>query len=89
MRDFLEITLKTILASLSVVGVATGLALWIYCFSTKINIDGGPYNCIDLDNNTIICEQVWRSHGILYGITEDGKSIDLKSYERMEKDNNE
>lgn len=89
MRDNLEFILVSLLSIILVVGVATGLTLWIYCFATKINIDDGPYNCIDLDNNTIICEQVWRSHGILYGITEDGKSIDLKSYERMEKDNNE
>ena len=41
----------------------------------------GPYKCIDTDNNEIICEQTWRSYGVLYGITKEGKTIDLKSYE--------
>lgn len=60
--------------------VILGIASLIF---TNINIKEGPYNCIDIDNNTIICEQVWRSYGTLYGITEDGKTIDLKSYERI------
>ena len=53
---------------------------------TTINIDNGPYKCVDIDGNEIICEQTWRSNGTLYGITEDGKTIDLKSYESIEEE---
>ena len=52
---------------------------------TTININRGPYKCIDLDNNEIICEQTWRSYGILYGITGEGKHINLKSFEILNK----
>lgn len=52
---------------------------------TAININRGPYKCIDLDNNEIICEQTWRTHGTLYGITEEGKHINLKSFETLDK----
>lgn len=53
---------------------------------TKINISMGPYLCVDIDNNEVMCEQTWRSHGTLYGITQDGKTVDLKSYKRVEEE---
>lgn len=59
------------------VGIVAGLSAIL----THINISMGPYKCIDTDNNEIICEQTWRSYGVLYGITKEGKTIDLKSYE--------
>ncbi len=66
--------------------ISVGLCAGIYFILEKINIDMGPYKCIDVDGNEVICEQTWRSHGTLYGITEEGKTTDLKSYESIEEE---
>lgn len=68
-----------------VIVIPTALTIGVANLLTTINISRGPYKCIDLDNNEIICEQTWRSHGILYGITEEGKHINLKSFEILDK----
>lgn len=83
MRDFLEFMVILLSSAILIFLIVVGSYIGINSFLTKVNINGGPYNCIDLDNNTITCEQVWRSHGTLYGITEDERTIDLKSYERI------
>ena len=82
MRCVIEITIVSIIAILLVVGLTIGLAFIL----TQINIQMGPYECVDVDNNTIECEQTWRSHGVLYGITKDGETIDLKSYKSIKED---
>ena len=82
MRCVIEITIVSIIAILLVVGLTIGLAFIL----TQINIQMGPYECVDVDNNTVECEQTWRSHGVLYGITKDGKTIDLKSYKSIKED---
>ena len=82
MRCVIEITIVSIIAILLVVGLTIGLAFIL----TQINIQMGPYECVDVDNNTVESEQTWRSHGVLYGITKDGKTIDLKSYKSIKED---
>ena len=82
MRCVFEITIISIMIILITVGLIIGFVFIL----TQINIGMGPYECIDIDNNTIECEQTWRSHGVLYGITKDGKTIDLKSYKSMKED---
>lgn len=82
MRCVIEITIVSIIAILLVVGLTIGLAFIL----TQINIQMGPYECVDINNNTIECEQTWRSHGVLYGITKDGETIDLKSYKSIKED---
>lgn len=82
MRCVIEITIVSIIAILLTVGLIIGLAFIL----TQINIQMGPYECVDVDNNTIECEQTWRSNGVLYGITKDGKTIDLKSYKSIKED---
>lgn len=79
MSDFGELFLYVLICIIIVFILVFG----IYGLFTKANIDKGPYICIDVDNNTIICEQVWISYGFIYGITEDGKTISLKSYESV------
>ena len=82
MRCVFEIIIISTIAILLVVGLTIGLVFIL----TQINIQMGPYECVDVDNNTIECEQTWRSHGVLYGITKDGKTIDLKSYKSIKED---
>lgn len=77
----MEIILQITATILITVVVVVGLIVGIEVILTNINISMGPYKCIDIDNNEIICEQTWRSYGVLYGITKEGKTIDLKSYE--------
>lgn len=79
MGDIIKIIAITIL-------IAVVLIIGLDFILTKINISMGPYECVDINNNTIECEQTWRSHGILYGITKDGKTIDLKSYKSIKED---
>lgn len=79
MEMILEITATITIVIL----VAVLLILGIGFTLTQININMGPYKCIDIDGNEIICEQTWRSYGVLYGITKEGKTIDLKSYEEQ------
>lgn len=80
MREMLFISSIVIL----VIVIAVALVFGTVIVLTKINISMGPYSCVDIDNNEVICEQTWRSHGTLYGITQDGKTVDLKSYKRVE-----
>ena len=82
MRCVIEITIVSIITILLVVGLTIGLAFIL----TQINIQMGPYECVDINNNTIECEQTWRSRGVLYGITKDGETIDLKSYKSIKED---
>lgn len=82
MRCVIEITIISIIVILLVIGLTTGLVFIL----TQINIQMGPYECVDTNNNTIECEQTWRSHGILYGITKDGKTINLKSYKSIKEE---
>ena len=82
MRCVFEIIIISTIAILLVVGLTIGL---VFIF-IQINIQMGPYECVDVDNNTIECEQTWRSHGVLHGITKDGKTIDLKSYKSIKED---
>lgn len=77
----MEEILKIILILFLVLVVSIVLTVDVGVILTKININMGPYKCIDIDGNEVICEQTWRSYGTLYGITKDGKTIDLKSYE--------
>ena len=79
MKMILEIVTTITIVILVVVLLTTGIGFTL----TQININMGPYKCIDIDGNEIICEQTWRSHGVLYGITKEGKTIDLKSYEEQ------
>lgn len=81
MREiFFIISVLAIIIIISIVLTAgVGIVL------TAINIKMGPYKCVDIDNNEIICEQTWRSHGTLYGITKEGKHINLKSFETIDK----
>ena len=82
MRCIFEIIIILIITILLIVGLTIGLAFIL----TQINIQMGPYECVDINNNTIECEQTWRSHGVLYGITKDGETIDLKSYKSIKED---
>lgn len=77
MELIFQITITITVAVVLTVGIAIGLVATL----THINISMGLYKCIDIDGNEIICEQTWRSYGVLYGITKEGKTIDLKSYE--------
>lgn len=79
MRETIKVTIITIL-------VSVGMVIGVNFILTQINIGMGPYECIDIDNNTVECEQTWRSHGVLYGITKDGRTIDLKSYESIKEE---
>jgi len=81
MREILFIisVLAIIIITSIVLTAGVGIVL------TAININMGPYKCVDIDNNEIICEQTWRSHGTLYGITKEGKHINLKSFETLDK----
>lgn len=72
------ISILTIVIIISII-----LTVGVEIILTTINISRGPYKCIDIDNNEIICEQTWRSHGTLYGITKEGKHINLKSFETL------
>lgn len=76
----------TIIILIIVILVTAGMTLGIMAILTQININMGPYKCVDVDNNIIECEQTWRSHGTLYGITKDGKTVDLKSYKSIKED---
>lgn len=82
MREILFISLTVILTTVISVALVFGIVIVL----TKINIRMGPYLCVDIDNNEVMCEQTWRSHGTLYGITQDGKTVDLKSYKRVEEE---
>lgn len=82
MRCVFEITIVLIIMILLAVGLTIGLLFVL----TQINIQMGPYECVDIDNNTIECEQTWRSNGVLYGITKDGKTINLKSYKSIKEE---
>lgn len=82
MRCVIEIIIVLIITILLVVGLTIGVVFIL----TQINIEMGPYECVDINNNTIECEQAWRSHGTLYGITKDGKTIDLKSCKSIEEE---
>lgn len=79
----MEDVFELIIIIFFVIAIPTALIVGTYAILTKVNINMGPYRCIDINNNEIICEQTWRSYGTLYGITEDGKTIDLKSYESV------
>ncbi len=79
MEMILEITAIITIVILVAVLLTVGIGFTL----TQININMGPYKCIDIDGNEIICEQTWRSYGVLYGITEEGKTINLKSYEEQ------
>ncbi len=77
-----EIVIVIIITVLITVGTIIGISFIL----TKANIEMGPYECVDIDNNTIECEQTWRTHGVLYGITKDGKTVDLKSYRSIKEE---
>lgn len=77
-----EIIIVIIITVLITVGTIIGIRFIL----TKANIEMGPYECVDIDNNTIECEQTWRTHGVLYGITKDGKTVDLKSYRSIKEE---
>lgn len=53
MRCVFEIIIISTIAILLVVGLTIGLVFIL----TQINIQMGPYECVDVDNNTIECEQ--------------------------------
>ena len=77
--------MRLILKIIVIVTILTVLIIGIFAYIlTKINIDMGPYECVDVNGNNIICEQTWRSYGVLYGITEDGLTINLKSYKSIQ-----
>ena len=78
----LEITTIMTITILLAVALIAGIGF----VATQININMGPYECVDIDGNEIICEQTWRSNGVLYGITEEGKTVDLKSYQKQQKE---
>lgn len=82
MKEILFISTTVIL----IIIISITSMVGIYIVLTKINIKMGPYKCIDIDDNEIVCEQTWRSNGVLYGITKDGKTIDLKSYEKFKEE---
>lgn len=69
-----------------VILVAVGLVSGIVGILTQININMGPYECVDINDNIIECEQTWRSYGVLYGITKDGETVNLKSYKSIKED---
>lgn len=81
-----ELIKEIVVISITGVLIIVGLIIGIYFILTKVNIGMGPYKCVDIDNNTIECEQTWRSDGILYGITKDGTTINLKSYKSIKED---
>ena len=83
MSEIIKIIAVTLIVTIL---ITVGLIIGTYFILTQINIQMGPYECVDVDNNTIECEQTWRSHGVLYGITKDGKTIDLKSYKSIKED---
>lgn len=78
-------TLFMISILIIVITISIILTAGVEIVLTAININMGPYKCVDIDNNEIICEQAWRSHGTLYGITKEGKHINLKSFEILNK----
>lgn len=80
-----EIMFEVIIIIISIL-MAVGMFLGIDFILTQININMGPYECVDVDNNIVECEQTWRNHGTLYGITKDGKTIDLKSYKSIKEE---
>lgn len=82
----MKIILQAVVMITIIILVAVGLVAGLGIILTNINISMGPYKCIDIDGNEIICEQTWRSHGTLYGITKEGRTIDLKSYEEVTKE---
>lgn len=81
MREILFVISILVIVIITSILLVAGIGITL----TAININRGPYKCIDLDNNEIICEQTWRSYGTLYGITEEGKHINLKSFELLDK----
>jgi hypothetical protein len=76
MRDILIISFVVIILLVIIMVVP----IWLLI---KMNIAMGPYKCIDTDGNEVICRETWRSYGTLYGITSEGKSVNLKSYEQI------
>lgn len=76
----------TIIILITIILVVVGMTLGLVAVLTEINIQMGPYECVDIDNNILECEQTWRSHGTLYGITKDGKTVNLKSYKSIKED---
>lgn len=76
----------TIIILITIILVVVGMTLGLVVALTEINIQMGPYECVDIDNNILECEQTWRSHGTLYGITKDGKTVNLKSYKSIKED---
>lgn len=82
MEIILKITAIMTMVILLVVALIAGIGFVL----TQININMGPYKCVDIDGNEIICKQTWRSNGVLYGITEGGKTVDLKSYQKQQKE---
>lgn len=79
MREVILTITILIMAILITIAITLGFGFIL----TKINISMGPYECIDIDNNIVECEQTWRTHGTLYGITKDGQTINLKSYKSI------
>lgn len=79
MREILEILGYIIL----IIGLAIIIIMALAWGIVKLNIACGPYEGIDLDGNEVMCIQTWRNNGILYGITEKGESIYLKSYKSL------
>ena len=71
MSEIIKIIAATLITTIL---ITVGLIIGTYFILTQINIQMGPYECVDVDNNTIECEQTWRSHGVLYGITKNRKS---------------
>lgn len=80
MKEILEDICIFILGPILIIVISAILIFGMYFGLTKLNIAMGPYECVDIDGNTLICTETWRSNGTLYGITEDGKTVDLKSY---------
>lgn len=60
--------------------------LFIY-FGTGLNNQSQEYSyeCVDSFGNTVYCEKVYLNYGQTYGITEDGITIQIKQYKKVER----
>ena len=77
MREDVIGTVLSILLIITIIGFIV-IGIW--------NDNKYYYECTDVNGNTIYCERVDNTRGVLTGLTNDGKTIIITSYKRVLKE---
>ena len=71
----------------SCIGVVQIMVLIIIITLVFVMVDGQKsiYKCIDTFGDTVYCERLYRSRDGVYGITDDGTTIKVTQYKKLDR----